>query len=195
MGQLRYNLTSIPGIPGQLLDFASIDRSVIVSAVAGVIIPPGVDVEIDATTGLLRPVNDLTAGWAAALHYGVSINDPVGFEQGYFPWAVPPTSAGSSGLGYPVGAVVPVLRMGRIYMAYDGGGTPTRLGAFNIWHSSDGTHPQGVATFSATAITVGAEIGAAPAGLSVWNPDLIAGSYVDGFGVTAGICGVLVNLG
>ena len=51
----------------------------------------------------------------------------LGFEQGYFPFAVPPSTAGSTGLGYPKGVAIPILRKGRIWMAYDGGGTPLHL--------------------------------------------------------------------
>jgi hypothetical protein len=194
--QLNYNLGPIPGIPGQIFDLSAID---VISAVAGEIIPPGIEVELNSS-GLLVACRDLTADWpptgatGKATFQGISINDPAGFEQGYFPFAVPPTTAGSTGTGYPKGAVVPILRKGRIWHLYDGAGTPTRGGAFNVWHSSDGTSARGVLTFLATSATVGAEIGAAPAGLSVWNPGLLAGVYTDGFGVTWGVCGVNINL-
>jgi hypothetical protein len=198
MPQLNYNLGPIPGIPGQLMDINAVGLGDIISGVAAVVIPPGVDLEFNSS-GLLVPVSDLTAAWPPAggagvtAHAGVSIYDLAGFEQGLFPFAVPPSTAGSSATGYPKGAVVPVLRRGRIWMQYDGGGTPARIGGVNVWHSSDGTHPQGVLTFSATAVTVGAEIGAA-AGITAWNPTLLAGTYTDGFGVTWGVCGASVNL-
>jgi hypothetical protein len=186
--QLHYSQGPIPAIPGQLYDLNSVGRGDIISRVAGAIIPPGVYCELNSS-GLLVPAKDLTASWPPALGFGVSIYDLAGFEQGYFPFAVPPTTAGSIGLGYQIGQVVPVLKSGRIWMAYDGGGTPVKLGVgANMWHSSDGTHAQGVITFSATSATVGAEIGAVPASMTVWNPDLLAAAYTDGFGVSAGIC-------
>lgn len=90
-----------------------------------------------------------------------------------------PTSSTSN--GWKAGQAVPFLRRGRIWAAFDTGGTQARNGAVNVWHSSDGTHAQGVFTFSAVAQTAGAEIDVAP-GTVVWNPDLVGLSYVDPFG-------------
>ena|ERR1700678_2695726 len=186
--QLHYSLGPAPALPGQLFDINSVGRGDIVSAVAGAVIPPGVYCELNSS-GLLVPAQDLGAGWPPGQGYGVSIYDLAGFEQGYVSFAVPAGTAGSVAAGYQLGALVPVLKAGRIWMAYDGGGTPIRLGVgANMWHSSDGTHLQGVITFSAPSATVGAEIAAVPASMSVWNPTLLAAVYTDGFGVATGVC-------
>jgi hypothetical protein len=197
--QLKYNLGPIPGVPGQLLDLNAVGLGDIVTAIAGALIPPGIDCELNAA-GLLVPVSDLTASWpppgtaGGTAHYGVSIYDLLGFEQGLPGYTVPPSTAGSTGTGYPLGSAVPILRKGRIWMQYDGGGVPLRVGQPNVWHSSDGSHPQGVLTFSAVSAVVGAEIGAAVGGMNTWNPNLTAGMYTDGFGVSWGICAVSLNL-
>lgn len=197
--QLQYNLAPIPGVPGQLLDLNSVGLGDIVSCVAGEIIPPGIDCEMDST-GKARAVKDAAASWpppgtaAGTTHLGVSIFDLAGYENTYTTFSVPRTTAGSTSTGYPKGAVVPFLRKGRIWMAYDGGGTPVRIGVGNIWHSSDGTHLQGVVTFTAVSATVGAEIDLMLAGMTVWNPTLLAGSYTDSFGVSASVCAVSLNL-
>jgi hypothetical protein len=193
MGQLRVNLGPIPAMPGQLMDLNSIGAGDIVSGVAVEVIPPGVLCELD-TNGLARPMKETAANFAASSFIGASIYDLAGFEQGYFPFAVPPSSAGSTATGYPIGAVVPFLRRGRIWMQYDGGGAPIKIGAVNVWSSSDSTHARGVLTFTATSGTAGAEIQNL-ATLIAWNPTLLAGSYTDGFGVATIVCGASLNLG
>ncbi len=193
MGQLRVNLGPIPAMPGQLMDLNSVAIGDIVSAVAVEVIPPGVLCELD-TNGLARPMKETAGNFAASSFIGVSALDIAGFEQGYTAFAVPASSAGSVATGYLIGAVVPFLRKGRIWMQYDGGGAPVKIGAVNVWSSSDGTHARGVLTFTGTSGTAGAEIQNL-ATLIAWNPTLLAGSYTDGFGVATGVCGASLNLG
>lgn len=100
---------------------------------------------------------------------------------------------GSSAVGWKAGQSVPFLRRGRIWGASDNGGTAVRLGAVNVWHSSTGANPQGVFTYSATSFTVGGEIDVAP-GITTWNPDLIAQSYVDPFGNAQTVTAVEINI-
>lgn len=89
--------------------------------------------------------------------------------------------AGSTASGWLKGMAVPFMRRGRIWVAWDGGGTVTRSGPINLRHSSTGANPQGIFTFTAAQITVGNEIDIAP-NCVVWNPGLASGSYTDPFG-------------
>lgn len=202
MGQTNYSLGPIPGFPGKIFDLSALRSGDIVSFVAGVLIPFGVLCELDSN-GKLQPVKDINANWppsgatTGTSLAGVSIWDPEGVMQDYLGSApsIPPSGGGSSTQGYPKGFRVPILRRGRVWMAYDGQGTPTRLGAVNVWHSSDGTNPQGVITFTATSATAGAEVSVAPPSLESFNPDgTQVGSFTDPFGNTVGIIAVSVNL-
>jgi hypothetical protein len=201
MPQLNYSLGPVPAVAGEIYDLSAIGPGDIVSPVAGTLIPFGVLCEL-SSTGVLQPVQDINANWpptgatAATSLVGVSVYDPMGVMQDYIGSApsVPPTGNGSSTSGWPKGMRVPVLRKGRIWMQFDGGGTVNRIGPINIWHSSDGTHPQGVVTFTATATTAGAEISTLGAAFQSWNPEGDAGAYEDGFGTTNTIICVSVNL-
>ena len=74
-------------------------------------------------------------------------------------------SGGSSGAaGYQIGEMVPVLRKGRIFAAWDGGGAQAIFGTPNINHSSttDANNVKGSFTGTATSVVAGSEIAAAP---------------------------------
>lgn len=194
MPQLNYPLTGTPAQPGQIFDEGSVRDGDIVSASSKVVIPFGVLCEIRLADGQAQPVSETGAHWppssfTAARLYGISVFDPMGAEQTY-----PAIGGSSSCAGYPAGVRVPFMRRGRIWMSFDNGGTKVKFGAFNIWHSSDGTHPQGVATFTATAATAGAEIDTCPVSMEVFDPDSLGVSYTDVFGVAQGVLPVSINL-
>lgn len=199
MPQTTTTLTGVPGQPGQLYDLAAMRSGDMISLVAGTTIPFGVLCELNST-GVLQPVQDTNANWpptgtaAGTSLAGISVWDPMGAEQGFVNPAVPPTTAGSSAPGYLKGQRVPVLRRGRIWVPWDGGGMPTRIGNINVWHSSDASHPQGVFTFSAANTGAGVEVSICPSSIETFNPDLTAASFTDGFGNTVTIIVVSIDL-
>ncbi len=203
MPQTSYSQLPAPGTPGMIYDAQAIGGGDIVSFTAGVVIPFGVLCEL-TPTGLLQPVQETNANWpplagtATNAIAGVSVYDPLGVEMAYLGFQVPPSITGSSTPGYPKGAKVPVMRRGRVWMAYDGLGganaTNVRLGAANVWHSSDATHPQGVITFTATATTAGAEVSNCPASMEVFDPGNKKGQYTTGFGTVYGVIPMSINL-
>lgn len=193
MALLNFLGAMLPGLPGALMDPSAFEGGDIVTCTCASVIPFGIAVEYKAD-GTVQPVQQ--TGWPPAAPLaiaGIVIRNPF-VEQALAAYAVPPTTAGSTFVGYPKGFRIPVLKRGRIWMAYDGGGTPPKFGVFNIWHSSTGASPQGVATLTATSASAGVEIGAAPAGLSVYNPGLLAKLYTDPWNQSVGIMGVQVNL-
>ena len=202
MGQTNYSLAPLAGVPGKIFDFAALQSGDIVSFVAGTLIPFGVMCEL-TSSGTLQPVQDINADWppsgatTGTSLAGVSVFDAEGVMQDYLGSApsIPPSGGGSSTKGYPAGYRVPVLRRGRIWMAYDGQGTPTRIGSVNVWHSSTGAHPQGVITFTATSAGAGTEVSTAPSSFESFNPDgTQAFSGTDSFGNAISAICVSVNL-
>lgn len=199
MPQLSYPLTGNPGQPGQLFDNERHNAD-IVQCIAGAVIPAGVFCELVSVSGtwLLFPLKDsgTTSTFLPKL-IGVSLMDVVGAEQAYTTYAVPNAGAGSSFAGYPIGKAVPVLRRGRIWTLWDGDtGTalPYPIGAMNVWHSSDGTHSQGVVTTLSASATGGAEIDALPSGCGLYDPRKLSGAYVDGYGTTTKLVVMEINL-
>jgi hypothetical protein len=197
--QTSYSTGPTPAIPGMPYDPSSVASGDVVSIVAGVVIPFGVLCELSG--GKLQPVQDTNANWpptgtaAGTSLVGISLQGGIAVEQGYLTPPVPASTAGSTSSGWPVGFIVPVMRRGRIWMSYDNTGTATAIGSVNVWHSSDGTHAQGVATFAATATTAGAEVSTAGAYLESFNPDgTQAGSFTDGWNVANGVLAVTINL-
>jgi hypothetical protein len=178
MGQTSTLLAPLPGVPGKAYDYAAIQRGDIVSATAGVPIPFGVLCEL-SSTGVAQPVKDTNANWppnglvSGTSMLGISMWGPENWMEDFLGNApsVPPAGGGSSTAGYAKGARVPFMRVGRIWVAWDGTTPLARIGNVNVWHSSDGSHAQGVFTMTATATTAGAEISAAPSSMEVWNPD------------------------
>jgi len=196
-GQLNFSRGMRPARVGMLMDLLALQGGDIITRIAAADIGFGVAVEFKSD-GTVQPVQDTHANWpppAATPFAGVTIYDPVAVEMNYTRFAVPPSGAGTSVVGYLKGMAVPILRRGRMWMAFDGGGTLVKFGTPNLWHSSDGTNLQGVATFSAIVTTAGAEIEAAPTGLTVWDPEGLSGSYTDAFNVTTKMLGVSLNLG
>lgn len=112
--------------------------------------------------------------------------------------AVTQYGTGSQASGWLKGMMVPLMRRGRIWAAWDGGGTVTRGGPVNLRHSSTGANPQGIFTFTAAQTTVGNEIDIAP-NMSVWNPSLVGGTAGPGsndpFGNAFAVIAVQVTIG
>lgn len=161
-----------------------------VTRIAAVDIPYGVLVEeitSGATAGQIQPVQDTgTAGSFTPRVVGVSMLDPMR-EQTFVPDAL----TGSTPRPYKAGEAVPVARRGSVFVQWDGGGTWGSLVKPNVWHSSDGTHSQGVFTFTGTATTAGAEIDNAPSGILAIRPQW-ASNVTTNFG-TAGVAVVELN--
>ena len=196
MPQLNYTQNAVIGQPGQAFDAEAFSRDV-VSRVCSAVIPFGTICAMDAN-GFAVPVQDATTGGAFQPKLlGIALYDALAVEEAYAAPPVPPTGAGSSSVGYPIGRAVPFMRKGRIWVAGDATGTATRYGAINVNHSSTGAFAQGVFTFSAVSATVGHEIDIAPICV-VWNPDLIGGttgiSVTDPFGNIFKIYPVEINL-
>jgi hypothetical protein len=185
--QTAMNLRPAVALPGTPFDINYMANDVL-TFIASAIIPYGVAVELNSN-GTIQPAQTTTTGAPPAKLVGVSVYDALR-EQNYPPGAITPAYS----TGYQVGEAVPVMTRGRIYVAYDGGGTWTNQGTLNVWHSSTGANPQGVFTFSATSITAGAEIDNAPAWCTALKPISISpqaftGSFPDGFGqsITVGL--------
>lgn len=187
--QLAYTRDLVPGVPG--MPFGSWADLVITDGIAGAVILPGQLVEYNASDGLLYPLKDsgTTSSFTPKL-VGVAMFDPVGGENSY----PPATGTGVvSFAGYQVGQPVPVARRGQVFAQYDGGGTVAEYVSPNVWHSSDGTHSQGVVTFTATQTTSGAEIDALPAGVICRHKEF-CGSFTDGFNQSIKVVVLELNL-
>jgi hypothetical protein len=101
---------------------------------------------------------------------------------------------GSSASGWRAGTAVPLFRRGRIWGLSDAGGTPLQIGPINVWHSSTGTSPRGIFTFTATSQTAGAEIDIAP-GVTAWNPGVqYAALQTDPFGNQVRVTPLEINI-
>ncbi len=193
-GQTTYNYRSNPAVAGMPFDTGD-SANEIRSYPAAVAVPFGVAVELTSTG--VQPAQTATTGAPPAKMIGISVYDPAR-EQSY-----PPGSTGVSTTGYAVGEMVPVLVRGSIWVQGDGGGTwPATFGAVNVWHSSDGTHNQGVFTMTAPATTAGAEIDTAAAWVSGFTPFPTAqpgsdgawtGTFTDGWGNTNKLFPLSVN--
>jgi len=108
--------------------------------------------------------------------------------------------AGSTNVGWRAGSAAPFMRRGRIWVATDASGSAVQTGPVNVWHSSDGTHNQGVFTLQAVSATAGAEIDIAP-GCLVWNQGKVytptgntGGQFTDPFGNTFSMLPVEINV-
>jgi hypothetical protein len=199
--QLQYNIGPVAATPG-MRHGSTMTGDDIISVIAGTIIPFGVFCEFNPTTGLLQPIQDTgTVGSFLPIWAGVSLYDPL-TEQSYVPYTVPPSVVGGSvALGYPKGYAVPVMRRGRIWCQFDGVLTSITKypldGTFNVWHSSDGTHLQGVLTGAAVSATAGAEIDVLPTSgtAAAKTFDLLgqAGLYTNIFGTTFGVGAMTVD--
>jgi hypothetical protein len=184
--QLAYTRNLVPGMPG--MPAGEYNDLYIVSYPAGATIQPGIAVEV--ISGLVYPLKDsgTTSSFLPAL-IGVAMFDPA-MENSYPPGSgTTPVTFG----GYLVNQLVPICRKGRVWVQTDAGGTWPELGAVNVWHSSDGTHLQGVFTMSATATTAGAEIDTLLSGVVGVHAGA-AGSFTDGFGQTIKTAIVELNL-
>ena len=92
------------------------------------------------------------------------------------------TALGSTMTGWKAGMMVPFARRGRIWVAGDASGTALDYGAINVWHSSTGTHPQGVFTLQTVSPVSGSEIDIAPHCV-IYNPGSgYANQYTDPLG-------------
>jgi hypothetical protein len=185
--QLAYTRDLVPGVPG--MPYQDWNSLTIVSYPAGAVIQPGVAVEL--VSGLLYPLKDAgTTTTFLPKMVGVAMFDPVGGENSY-----PPATGTNvvSFAGYAVGQMVPVARKGQVWVQTDAGGTWPEFAAVNVWHSSDGTHNQGVFTMTAPSATAGAEIDALGAGVLGVHPAK-AGTYTDGFNQSIKVAVVELNL-
>lgn len=165
-GQTSYQLNPDIAVPGMLFDENLDDK--VISFPAGEVIEFGRLVEVDAN-GLVWKVS----GTGAALVHagrqlaGVSVFDVAREQQ--LSTILPGGSTGNA--GYQVGEMVPVLRKGSVYAAWDGGTgalSQTVLGPINVNHSSttDPNDIKGTFTGNATSNTAGSEVALAPAGIT-----------------------------
>jgi hypothetical protein len=154
--QLTYSQTPDIAVPGMIAD-ENLDSKV-VSYPAGENIPFGRLCEVD-TSGALHLVFGTGATIANNKLVGVSVFD-VAREQQLS------TTTGSAGSGfYNSGDMVPVLRKGRIFGAWDGSGSQGIFLTPNVNHpsSSDPNGIRGVFSGGTTTTTAGSEITACPA--------------------------------
>ena len=200
MPQLSYSIGPGVGTAGMLYG-NNRSNATIVTAIAGAIIPPGAMCELILSSGqyVAVPLQDTgTAGSFLPKLVGVAVLDSVMAEQGYQAYTVPNTGAGSTFAGYPVGMPVGFLQSGLIWTAWDGNtGTalPLPKGAMQFWHSSNGTHLQGVATTLAASSTTGAEIDTLPTGQAVfYDPRQVSATYTDPWGVSRSAVVMSVNI-
>lgn len=196
MPQTSIPFNAIAGQPGMAFDAEASNRDV-VSIEAAVNIPFGVACELNSS-GLAVPFKDSTTGGSFAPKFiGVCLLDPLGVEQNYVTYQVPPSTTGSTSSGYLAGQLVPFMRRGRIWVLTDAGGTFLSYGNVNVWHSSTGAYDQGVFTFTAPQTTAGQEIDVCP-NVTVWNPALTGGTtgptFTDVFGNVFNTLVVEVNL-
>jgi hypothetical protein len=198
MPQLTYSQNAIIAQPGMAYD-AEVSNRDVVSVIAAETIPFGSYCELNSN-GLAQVMQDSTTGGTFAADVepiGICLFDPLGVEQAYTQFSVPPTTTGSAATGYLKGMSVPFMRKGRIWVLGDASGTATRYGAINVHHSSTGANPQGVFTFLPVSATPGNEIDIAP-GCTVWNPNLYQGtsgiSSTDPFGNVFQVYPVEINL-
>lgn len=185
--QTNFNVRPPMGLPGQWADDGLHDSLPFPAHVA---VPFGVLCEVVVVNGveMCQPVQDTgTAGSFLPVLAGVSLYDPMR-EQSYL-------AAPAVGGAYKAGEMVPCARRGRVRVAFDNGGTWPTFAAVHVWHSSDGSHAQGVFTMTAASATSGAEIDTAPAGILGVEKDMAQGSYTDAFGVSLGSAVVSLNLG
>lgn len=197
MPQLYYNLEPLIGAPG--MPFSPATSDVVESRPALVAIPFGVAVEIVVSGGLeyVQPLQDTgTTSTFLPLLFGVAIFDPAR-EQALPTLGVNPGGVNGAA-GYLPNESVPVMRSGMIYVQTDGNvatwANPwPSLGAVNVWHSSTGTHFQGVFTQLAASATAGAEIDACPT--SIIGRDIgRVQTYTNGWGSVFNIAVVQINL-
>ncbi len=197
MPQTAYNLEPAIAVPG--MPFSPATSDVIESRPALVPIPFGVAVELVVQNDIeyVQPLQDAgTGGGFTPALFGVSVYDPAR-EQ-----ALPVLGVNPGGIStpsqYAAGELVPVMRSGRIYAQTDGaanwGGTAwPSLGQVRVWHSSDGTHDQGVFTMAAASATAGAEIDECPTSIIGRDVGRVQ-TYTNGFGATFNIAVVEINL-
>ena len=184
--QTVVNLYPISGLPGQFADNAYHE---VKSYAAKVAIGFGILCEIVLTSGFeeIQPVKDSgTTSTFLPVLAGVTAYDPAR-EQ----------ALGGGGGSYAAGEMVPCVRKGRVFGVFDGGGTWPTDAAVRVWHSSDGTHLQGVFTMSAASATGGAEIDLVPATQGIvigTEPDRASGSYPDAAGNVIQTAVVALNL-
>jgi hypothetical protein len=199
MPQTAYNLEPVIAVPG--MPFSPAASNVVETRPALSAIPFGVGVELVVQNGIeyIQPLQDsgTTSSFVPAL-YGISIFDPAR-EQ-----VIPTLGVNPGGIqtaaAYAAGEMVPVLRSGTIYVQTDSsinqaswGSAWPSLGAVNVWHSSDGSHSQGVFTMLVASATSGAEIDACPT--SIIGRDVARQqTYTNGFGATFSLAVVEVNL-
>lgn len=199
MPQTSYNLEPVNAVPG--MPFSPATSDVIESRPAATAVQFGVGVEIVVTNGIeyVQPVQDAGVGgsFLPAL-FGISVFDPAR-EQ-----AVPALGVNPGGIttynGYAAGEMVPVMRSGKIYVQTDAATQLANwtaawpsLGQVTLWHSSDGTHAQGVFSMVGVSTTAGAEVDLCPTSI-IGRDTALAALYTNGFGAVFALAVVEINL-
>lgn len=189
--QTTFNVSPPAGMPG--MPFDNMKGNDVRSFAAKVNIPFGVLCEfttlVDGVTRAIQPVNDAgTAGSFLPRLAGVSLYSAER-EQAY-------QAAAGGGSGFwKAGEMVPCMRKGRIWVAFDGVGTWPDYNTVNVWHSSDGSTLQGVFTMHATQTTLHSEIDNVPPAVVLGTEAALAiVSYTDGFGNTLSAAVVELDL-
>lgn len=182
--QTTFNLNPPLGIPGQMFDDGPKEVRSFPAASDTLF---GTLCEV-TTSGTVQAVQDSTTGGSfLPVLAGIALFNPM-HEQAYV------NAGGTAGNGYwRKGEMVPCLRRGRVFAAYDGGGTVGEYTAIRVWHSSDGTHLQGTFTMTAAATTAGAEIDLAPNCLGIVK-DAATAAYTDFSGDSIQAAVVSINL-
>ncbi len=202
MPQVAYNLEPIVGVPG--MPFSPAGSNVVESRPAllsaGVAFGTAVELVVSGGVEYVQQLQDsgTTSSFLPAL-LGVAVWDPAR-EQAL------PVQGGtsSSGIqtysGYAQYEMVPVMRSGTIYVQTDSvtqqaswANAWPSLGQVLVWHSSDGTHAQGVFTMLAASATTGAEIDECPTSIIGRDPARQV-TYTNGWGATFGGAVVELNL-
>ena len=199
MPQLRYNLEPVIAVPG--MPFSPATSNVVESRPALVAIPFGVAVELVVQGGIeyVQPLSDSgTGGSFLPALFGVSIFDPAR-EQSLPVLGVNPGGIQTSA-GYAAEEMVPIMRSGTIYVVTDSATEQASwasawpsLGQVSVWHSSDGSHFQGVFSMLSVSATSGAEIDLCPTSI-IGRDTARQQTYTNGFGATFSIAVVELNL-
>lgn len=185
--QTQFNINPPAGLPGMPFDDGPME---VRAFPAHVDCPFGLLLEIVVTSGVrgVQPVQDSgTTGSFLPNLAGISLYNPMR-EQAYV------NAGATAGNGfYRAGEMVPCVRRGRVWAAFDNGGTWPEYAAVRVKHNSDGSAGAGVFTMTAASTTSHAEIDTAPSCQGI-EATLAQGAYVDFSGDTIGAAVVSINL-
>lgn len=184
--QTVYNLNPPIGLPGQKFDNGPME---VRSFPAHTDIPFGTLTEFVTVSSNreIQVVQDAgtTSSFLPVLA-GIALINPM-HEQAYV------NAGGAAGAGYwRKGEMVAVVRRGRVWAAFDGGGTWPEYAAVRVNHNSDGSVGAGVFTMTAAQTTSHAEIDTAPSCLGIEAGSVQNGTDFSGDTITAAV--VSINL-